>query len=377
MATTDFGSAGALRVKHWSLTVAMQGRDESFWFSNGFVSASTADQNKPIQRVTELTKTGRGLECVMPMTLDLDSSSGVVGDNLLDGNEVAIDTDYQSIRYDQLRNAVKSRGTMSEQATVLQFRTQAKDKLAFWLADTTDELGFLTVAGRAYSLNTDGSSRSATSQLPQLTFASDVAAASTNRIMYAGAATSEATITSSDKMAWDLIVQAKAFAKRKRVRPIRAGGKSFYIIVMSTEQMRDLEQSPDYKTLQAQAMPRGLDNPLFTNAKKIVSDVVLYDHQKVYNTLGLSSGSRWGSGSTVHGAQAMLLGAQALGFAEITGDTGSGWMENVGSNDYGNRQNIGYGRKFGLLKPQYKSKYDSNSREDFGVVSIKTAAAAN
>ena len=64
---------------------------------------------------------------------------------------------------------------MSEQATVLQFRTQAKDKLAFWLADTTDELGFLTCAGRAYSLNTDGSSRSATSQLPQLSFASDVA----------------------------------------------------------------------------------------------------------------------------------------------------------------------------------------------------------
>ncbi len=73
----------------------------------------------------------------------------------------------------------------------------------------------------------------------------------------------------------------------------------------------------------------------------------------------------------------LTRGAQALGFAEITGDTGSGWMENVGSNDYGNRQNIGYGRKFGLLKPQYKSKYDSNTREDFGTVAIKTAAAAN
>ena len=78
-----------------------------FWFSNGFVSANTADQNKPIQRVTRTHQgTGRGLECVMPMTLDLDSSSGVVGDNLLDSNEVAIDTDYQSIRYDQLHNAV-------------------------------------------------------------------------------------------------------------------------------------------------------------------------------------------------------------------------------------------------------------------------------
>ena len=375
MATTDFGAASALRVKEWSLTVTMQGRDDSFWFSNGFVSASTADQNKPIQRVTELSKTKRGLECVMPMAMDISADAAVVGDNLLDGNESAIDTDYQAIRVDQIRFATKSAGEMSEQSTVLNFRTQSKDKLAFALSDVTDELGFLTAAGRAYTLNTDGTTRG-TSQLPSLTFAADVAAASTNRVIYAGSATSEATLTASDKMSWDLIIQAKAMAKRKRIRPIRMGGRSFYIMVMSTEQCRDLEQSPDYKTLQAQAMPRGLDNPLFTNAKKVVGDVVIHDHQKVFNTLGLSSGSRWGSGSTIHGAQAMLLGAQALGFAEITGDTGAGWRENPGSNDFGNRQSIGYGRKMGLLKPQYKSKYDSNTREDFGILSVKTAAAA-
>ena len=375
MATTDFGAASALRVKEWSLTVTMQGRDDSFWFSNGFVSASTADQNKPIQRVTELSKTKRGLECVMPMAMDISADAAVVGDNLLDGNESAIDTDYQAIRVDQIRFATKSAGEMSEQSTVLNFRTQSKDKLAFALSDVTDELGFLTAAGRAYTLNTDGTTRG-TSQLPSLTFAADVAAASTNRVIYAGSATSEATLTAADKMSWDLIIQAKAMAKRKRIRPIRMGGRSFYIMVMSTEQCRDLEQSPDYKTLQAQAMPRGLDNPLFTNAKKVVGDVVIHDHQKVFNTLGLSSGSRWGSGSTVHGAQAMLLGAQALGFAEITGDTGAGWRENPGSNDFGNRQSIGYGRKMGLLKPQYKSKYDANAREDFGILSVKTAAAA-
>ena len=375
MATTDFGAASALRVKEWSLTVTMQGRDDSFWFSNGFVSASTADQNKPIQRVTELSKTKRGLECVMPMAMDISADAAVVGDNLLDGNESAIDTDYQAIRVDQIRFATKSAGEMSEASTVLNFRTQSKDKLAFALSDVTDELGFLTAAGRAYTLNTDGTTRG-TSQLPSLTFAADVAAASTNRVIYAGSATSEATLTASDKMSWDLIIQAKAMAKRKRIRPIRMGGRSFYIMVMSTEQCRDLEQSPDYKTLQAQAMPRGLDNPLFTNAKKVVGDVVIHDHQKVFNTLGLSSGSRWGSGSTVHGAQAMLLGAQALGFAEITGDTGAGWRENPGSNDFGNRQSIGYGRKMGLLKPQYKSKYDANAREDFGILSVKTAAAA-
>lgn len=373
MATTDFGALSALQKTIYTLKTFKQGRDDSFFGSNGFMGESSSDGSKPIHMVEELTETERGTEAVLPMRADL-TGGGVVGDNQLDDNEEALNVDSQTIRVDQLRNGVKSRGRMAEQSTVLRFRTEAKDALAFWLSDIYDELTFLTAAGRAYSLNTDGSTRAA-SQLPQLSFAADVAAASTNRIMYAGSATSEATLTAADTMNWNLVIQAKAFAKRKRLRPVRAGGRSFYILVLSTEQCRDLEQSPDYKSLTAQALPRGLDNPLFNNAKKIVGDVVIHDHQKVYNTLGLSSGSRWGSGSTVHGAQAMLMGAQAIGLAQLSGKS-AGWSEGD-KTDHGNKSAIGIGRMFGLLKPQFKSRYDNQAREDFGIVSIKTAAATS
>lgn len=372
MATTDFGALSTLQKRLYSAQVSKQGRDENFFMSNGFMGASTADMTKPIHRVTELTETERGTECVLPLVTDL-TGGGVAGDNQLEGNEEALLTDAQTIRIDQLRNGVRSKGRMSEQSTVIRFRVQGKDALAFWLADVIDEMMFLTAAGRAYSLNTDGSARG-TSQLTQLSFASDVVAASTNRIIYGGSATSEATLTASDTMNWNLVIKAKATAKRKRLRPIRAGGKGYYILVLSTEQMRDLEQSSDYKSLHAQAMPRGMDNPLFTNAKRVISDVVIYDHQKVFNTLGLSSGSKWGSGSTVDGAQAMLLGAQALGFAQINkGDAGYAESDNT---DYGNRPAIGIGRIIGMLKPQFKSRYDSNTTEDYGIISLKTAAAA-
>lgn len=370
MTTTAFGSLSTLQKKVWLDATAQQGRDASFWYSNGFLSSNSADMNKPVQKITELTKTERGTQAVMSLVLDI--TGGIAGDNQLEGNEQAMNADSQTVKIDQLRNAVKSQGAMAEQATVLKFRVQGKDQLGFWLGDTIDELTFLTIAGRAYTLNTDGSTRGA-SQFPSLSFASDVVAASTNRVMHAGSATSEATITAADTMSWDLIVTAKAFAKRKKLRPIKAGGRDYYIVVMSTEQSRDLSKDSDYKTLQAQAMPRGLDNPLFTNAKRVIDDVVIYDHQKVYNTLGLASGSRWGSGSTVHGAQAQLLGACALGFAQLDG--GQQWTENS-LKDYGNQPGIGLGRIFGLLKPQFKSKADSNTREDYGTIAIKTAAAA-
>ena len=263
---------------------------------------------------------------------------------------------------------------MSEQATVIRFRATGQDTLSFWLADTLDELMFLTQQGRAYTVNTDGSTRTV-GQHASLTFAADVVAASTNRLMHAGAATSEATITANDTFTWDLVTQAKSFAKRKRIRPIRMGGKSYYVLVLSTEQCRDLEKTADYKTLTAQALPRGMDNPLFSNAKKVINEVIIYDHQKVYNTLGLGSGSRWGSGSTIHGAQAMLLGAQAMGYAAL--DDGSPGMDESDNTDYGNRPALGIHRIIGMLKSQYKSKYDANAREDYGHVGIWTAAAAN
>lgn len=369
---TDFGAASELQQKQWSLEIAKQGRDENFWMSNGLMGSKTSDSNRPVQRITELMKMPNGgTSAILPLVTDL-TGGGVVGDNTLEGSEEALYTDSQTIRIDQLRNGVRSKGKMSEQETVVRFRVTGKEALGFWLADTVDELMFLTVAGRAYTLNTDGSTRDATSQLAQLSFASDVVAASTNRIMYAGSATSEATLTGSDTLTWNLVIQAKAKAKRKRIRPIRSGGKGYYVLVVSTEQCRDLESSSDYKSLQAQAMPPGMNNPLFKNAKKVVSDVVIYDHQKVYNTLGLASSSKWGASGTVDGAQACLLGAQAMG-AAILGGIDYAESDNT---DYKNKQGMAIGRVFGLLKPQFKARHDANAVEDYGTVAIKTAAAA-
>lgn len=370
MAATDFGGLTAARKTVWAMEVWKAGRDTSFWFSNGFIPKASSSMNSVVQKVTSLTKTERGLECVMQLVQDLQED-GVVGDNELTGNEEALVNDAQTIRIDQFRHGTKSKGEMAEQATVLRFRQQSKDKLGFWVADKTDELMFLTAAGRAYTLKTDGSTRTG-SQLPSLSFAADVAAASTNRILYAGSATSEATLTTSDKMTWATIVRAKAFAARKRIKPIRDGGKNYYCIIMSSEQSRDIVLDPTYQTIVSRAAEKGSKNPLFMGALAVVQGVVLYDHNKVFNTFGLSSGSKWGSGGTVDGAQAQLLGAGSLGYAQLENPF---WRE-AEITDYGNRPGIGVGRKIGMLKPQFKSIYDSNAREDFGTIAIKTAAAA-
>ena len=261
---------------------------------------------------------------------------------------------------------------MAEQATVIRFRTTGREKLSFWIADKLDELMFLTGSGRAYTLKLDGSTRTS-SQLPSLSFGADVVAASTNRIVHAGSATSEATLTTSDKMSWQVIVNAKTKAGRKKLRPIREGGKEYFAIVISSEQRRDLVLDPTYQTILRSAEKQGSNNPLFTGAIAVVDGVIIHSHNKVYNTFGLVSGvGKWGAGSTVDGAQALMFGAQALGLATL----GNLFYRESDKTDYGNRPGIGIGRKFGILKPQFLSLPDGGAREDFGVISVKTAAAA-
>ena len=372
MATTDFGALDVARVRFWAAKALVGGRDASFYRSNGFVGENSQDQTKPIQRITELTKTSKGTEAVMQLIADL-RQDGVVGNNQLTGQEEPMVNDAQVLKIDLLRHGVKSEGKMAEQATVNSFREQGRGKLGYWINDRIDELFFLTIAGRAYTLTYNGATRAA-SQFPSLTFAADVAAPTTNRILYAGSATSTATLTAADKMSWELLTRIKSFAQRKRLQPIRSKGKPYYCVVMSSEQERDLQQDGTYQTITRSAASRGDDNPLFTGATAMVQGLALFSHNKTANTLDGTSGTqKWGAASTIDGAQAQVLGANALGWCTIEEPQ---WAE-ADITDYGNQPGIALGQRFGILKPQYKyGNQQETTREDFGTLSVYTAAAA-
>lgn len=375
---TDFASLTPIQKKLYSAQVMQAGRDQSFFMGqNGFMSSGLSDSTKPIHYVNELTETERGSKCVMPLVLDLQGD-GVVDDNDMEGNEESLVADYIQIQISQLRHASKLRGKMSEQKTVIRFRAQAKDKLAFWQSEKVDEILFLMASGVAYTKTLKGATRDVNSQFPSLAFAADVSAPSSGRALYSGTATSTATLTTSDKMTYTLLVKAKALAVRKKLKPIKVSGTNSYVVVMSPEQARDLKNDSDYKTAAANAMKRGTDNPLFTGAFIMIDGLYLYEHNKVYNTLNATSGTaKWGSGSNVDGAQALLMGAQALGWARI-GDPE--WNESDNT-DYGNKSGISYGMMVGAIKAKFKCLEDLDSSgnptsQDFSIISIYTAAAA-
>lgn len=381
MATTNYGTLTGDQLQVWSRDFWRVARNMSF--VNQF---SGSGQNAMVQRVTELTKSNKGTKANITLLADM-TGDGITGDNTLEGNEEALRAFDITIELDQLRFANRVAGRMADQKTVVNFREQSRDALAYAMADRMDQLAFLTLSGVAYTSKNNGALRTTSSsaghELVDLEFASDVSAPTTNRHrrwdatngLVAGDTTAVAT---ADKISYECIVNLKAYAKDQYIRGIRgAGNDEVFHLFVTPSQMRDLRLDSDFLANARNAGVRGSANSLFAGSStEMVDGVMIHEFRHVFNTGGATAGTssnagdagyKWGADADVNGGRALFCGAQALAMADI------GLPEIVEDTfDYENQAGISVGKIFGLRKPKYNTDVTS-SVEDFGVVAIDTA----
>lgn len=369
MALTNFAALTSEAKTVWARDMWKQARNRSFL---GQFMGKTA--NAMIHRITELTKSEKGTRAVLTLVADL-TGDGVNGDNQLEDNEEEMKAYDTVIQLDQLRHAVRIKGRLADQKSVVNFREQAKDKLSYWLSDRLDQLGFLTMSGVSYTLTNKGAARAGTT-FANLEFASDNKAPSTNRhlrwdksadaIVTDGDTTA---ITAEDTLTYNALVDAKAYCKDEYIRGVVGdGGEEIYHVFVTPQGMAKLKRDPDFKENLRHAFTRGKDNPLFAGANTYVVDgMYIHEFRHVFNTSKAAGGSKWGAAGAVDGQRVLICGAQAMGFADI-GE--AGWDEE--KFDYGNQKGISSGRIFGMLKPQFFSNH-TGEVEDHGVVVLDTA----
>ena len=367
MAVTNFNALTDEQKTVWSRQVWKAARNLAF--TTKFTGKGP---NSMIQRITELTKSEKGTRAVITLVADLEED-GVAGDRQLEGNEEEIKAYDQVIQIDQLRQANRHKGRLADQKSVVNFRENSRDVLAYWLADRIDQLAFLTLSGVAYTNTNRGATRSG-SGFSDLEFASDVSAPSTNRHrrwdatngLVAGAT---ASVAAADTPSWAMLVELKAYAKDKYLRGIKGpGGMEFYHVFMNPQGMAKLRQDPDYLANVRNAGVRGGSNELFKGVDSVMVDgLMIHEYRHVYNTQGATASNKWGSGGTVDGQRTLFCGAQALGMADIGAPE---WVEK--GFDYDNQQGISIGKLFGFLKPVFRSAIDATD-EDFGVIACDTA----
>ena len=298
---------------------------------------------------------------------------GVANDNEREGQEEEMKSYTEDITIGLLSHGVRDTGKLANQKTVVSFRENARDVLAYWLANRIDQLAVLTLSGIAYTLNTDGSTRGVEqgSALAELAFAADVTAPTTNRHVRVTAtglvAGNTAGMLATDLLTYEILVDLGVYAKTNYVKGMMQGGKEYFMLLIRPEGLAQLKKDADYKNAIWQGAPRSDTNPFFTGATVTVDGLVIHEHRMIFNTLGAASGSKWGDSVTIDGSRALLVGSQALGMIDRTAPA---WNEKMFQ--YDSSVGINVDKMLGFRKPRFHSNW-SDTVEDFGVIAVDHA----
>ena len=191
MALTNFAALTSEQKTVWSMDLWKQARNYSFL--KPFLGTSP---NSVVQQITELKKSEKGARAVITLLADLEGD-GVAGDRTLEGNEEAMKSYDQVIRIDMLRHANRHEGRMADQKSIVEFRNNSRDVLAYWLAERMDQIAFQVMSGQSLSLKPNGATRTGTT-LADLEFAADVSApTSARRLRWDAGTTSLVTLGSN------------------------------------------------------------------------------------------------------------------------------------------------------------------------------------
>ena len=428
MALTTFAALTQPEKYVWARQTMAQARNLSF--IEKFVGK---DANSYIQRVTEFSKDEKGATARIGLVSDL-TGAGAMGDTELWGSEEALSSSWLTIGIDQIRNGNRLAGRMTDQKAVINFRTETKDKLAYWMADMNDQMAFHHLSGidsrlklngairTGFTYDNAGNSWSRTAGTGLALFdhgcmgaanaspANDAAytamgngiyVPSTNRGLRwvkstkTFAASAFASMVAEDRISYECIVNLKAYAKERYIRGVRtAGGEEEYLLIVGPRSMARLRLDSDFlansRALQTGAGDKG---QLATGAGGVlVNGVRVIESRYVFNTQGAADitaanqdgdpGRKWGTygnGTTtkvvVDGERCLFLGAQALAYADIGLPS---WDEQPW--DYDNQQGIAISKIVGFRKPIYRTNYELNAsytdgyaREDFGVITLDVA----
>ena len=261
----------SLVLKSWAKKTWEAGIKESYF------SKFMGRDAKSIIHIKEDLSRGKGTTINIPLLMPL-VGAGVVGDNLLEGNEEPLVYRDFEVPLNQIRHAVRLQGRFEEQKTQLRLREDARSALSEWLAGYIDRSIFAILTGTTppfiKTVETD-------------IFPFTIDAPTADRTVYAGNKTAENAITPADKFDTTIIGKAKRAARADEttaIRPIRVDGRETYVMVIDPYQARDLRRDPKWLEAQEHANIRGEKNPIFSGAMGIYEGVVIHECLRVPRT---------------------------------------------------------------------------------------------
>lgn len=321
------------------------------------------DDNNAITVRDELKSGGDRITIVLRKQL---TGKGVMGDAVAENQAEALSFNYDKLYIDQLRHVVNLTGLMSQQRVPWAKRNEANSGLRDWWSDRFD-----------VSMLNQAAGNTAQTDLEYTGLNACIAPTST-RQFYGGTQTAESGLTdATSRFTLQLIDKCvlRARTASPAMRPIKIGGKDYYVMVLHPNQAYDLRTNMSegqWVKLQLAAMQGGKinDNPLITGALGQYGPVLLYedarvpwgDNTQANNIFHTDLGAP--ANGTTNVGRAVFLGAQALGMA--FGRDGNWpeklrWVEVL--KDGENQLNIFAGMIFGLKKMAFATTIGGTSTD--------------
>jgi N4-gp56 family major capsid protein len=339
MATTDYPVNHPLAVKLWAKKLMQEALKQTY-FAKFIGKGSGA-----LIQLKEETSKSAGDRITFGLRMQL-TGDGVVGDGTLEGNEESLVTYSDNLLINQIRNAVKSDGKMSEQRVPFSVREEARMGLTDWFADMWDTAFFNQLCGNT-AVATGGKTGNNATVAP-----------TTTRTQFSDGKTTEAGIAStgaSTQMRLTLIDYAVEKAKTATpfIRPVKVGADDMYVCFLHPYQVTQLRTTTDtgqWLDIQKAAMTGGKisDNPIFTGALGVYNNVILHESTRIPVSPTQSTVRR----AVLCGAQAAVI---AFGQDFGSGESGSNfkWTEKLF--DYENQLGVSAASIYGLKKTIFNS----------------------
>ena len=371
MANTTIATGDAITVEQFMAQAFRQYRDKLV--TRPYMGMSS---EFPIQVNQDLLKNaGDAITFNLAGSL---SGGGVTGASTLEGNEEGQNYFAHRVEVDQVRNAVRI-PWMTEQRVAFSAMGEGRAGLTTWLAQKVEDDIFAALS----NVNTVAYGSATETQKDQWSDDNE------DRVLYGNATSnldgaggggsgandnsdSLATIdTTNDILDTDQISLAKRLAQlaSPKIRPIRIeNGEEYFVLFAHPYSVRDLKSSSAWQQAQREAMPRGVNNPIFTGMAGIWDGVIVKETPKVLVLAEVGA-------SSADVAMNSLCGAQALLFAQA--GTPKGFVVDMVEEefDYGDKQGVAIRSVYGIEKAVFQIN-DTNATQH-GVVTVFSSAAAD
>ena len=396
MARTSILNANELTQKAWPQTVFR------IMLENMQLSTLMSEDNDmPI--VIDRTLQGRpGDQVVFELDMPL-SNAGGTDDSDIEGNEEAMSFFNFPVTIHERNHGVRSAGKMTDKRSAVKIRSKAAFAIGRWSAEQVENDLIWGLSGLGNQNTYSGEGTSAILTVNEK-------APSSGRIFYGGQTVAGVvTEESSDSAIGDAttddavnflfgskiisIVKIRAQLAFPKFKPIRIGGKKYYIFLGHPLQFKALREetgAAGWAQIQANANIRGLANPLFTRQERgvgermfdgivgVIDDVILLESERIETRVG---GEVFDNGDTIDSdivdgdyrvARGLLLGAQAgvLGW-------GQPWKRLERNFDYFRKPGTATDGIYAVSKVRFRDpgagQNTNTAQQDFAVWAVDTA----